>query len=203
MRKILCEAFQDLADQTAKRIKAAHDSGMRWSEESNTEHLLLTLATRYPDQVAISAFTKRREAANGADWEWWFLGASGAYGMRVQAKRIALPNEIFSHLRRRAKGQSRDQMTALIAEAKREGLTPAYCFYTASRHSPVGGCLIGHAQVVEQVMGVGEGITSGRCRATSCHGTSSSAEVLAQRSPKRQTWRCRRSPHGVRRASKV
>jgi hypothetical protein len=146
----LCEAFQALSGQTADRLIAAHKSGMRWSEETNTEHILLTLRAQFPSQVAVESFSRRREAVNGADWEWWFLGRTGAYGMRVQAKRIKLPNEIFTHLRHRPKGHSRDQMTSLIDEAVKDGMTPAYCFYVASKHLPVHGCLIGHAQLIQQ-----------------------------------------------------
>ena len=146
----LCQIFRELGSQTHQRIGAARVSGMRWSEESNTEHLLLTLSTQCPDQVTVRAFTKRREAEVGADWEWWFVGPRGAYGMRIQAKRIKLPSEVFSHLRYRPKGHVHDQMTSLIRAATVDNLTPAYCFYVASSAGPTSGCLIGHAQVIER-----------------------------------------------------
>jgi hypothetical protein len=86
--------------------------------------------------------------------------------MRVQAKRISLPRETFGYLRYTPKGCTKDQMTTLIEKARAEGLTPAYCFYVASRRytrgatwvaaispqpSQPSGCLIGHAQVVGNI----------------------------------------------------
>jgi hypothetical protein len=166
MTASLCQTFQDLAAETWQRIEFAFSAGLSWSEESNTEHLLLTLRSRHPHQVAIAAFSKRKEAFIGADWEWWFVGVSGGYGMRVQAKRIKLPTEIFSHLFHHPKGPPKDQITSLIHNAIAEGLTPAYCFYTVSRWNlptynwpsvivpkpqPINGCLIGHAQIIQDL----------------------------------------------------
>jgi len=166
MTAIMCATFQQLADTTWELIETAHQLGMRWSEESNTESLLLELRRRHPSEIFIAAFSKRREAKLGADWEWWFLGRGGVYGMRVQAKRISLPRETFGYLRYTPKGYTKDQMTTLIERARADRLTPAYCFYVASRRYTRGatwpaavspqpsrpsGCLIGHAQVVRNI----------------------------------------------------
>jgi hypothetical protein len=166
MAATICDTFQQLADTTWELIESAHQLGMRWSEESNTESLLLELRRRHPSQIFIQAFTKRREVKLGADWEWWFLGRTRVYGMRVQAKRISLPRETFGKLRYTPKGHRKDQMTTLIERAQHDGLTPTYCFYVASQRytrgatwlaaispqpSQPSGCLIGHAQVVQNV----------------------------------------------------
>lgn len=163
MTTSICQTFQTLGDETWDRIAAAHLAGMRWSEESNTEHLLLHLRLHHPKEVLIAAFSKAEESSNGADWEWWFTSSGAAYGMRVQAKRIRLPKETFGYLHYKPKGRNQDQMTTLIERARSDGLTPAYCFYVASRQlsrNPVwpanvsaqiqkpSGCLIGHAEQV-------------------------------------------------------
>ena len=163
MTASICETYKRLADQTWERIEAAERVGMRWSEETNTETLLLQLRQRHPSQVLIAAFSKRREASVGADWEWWFVSQTGAYGMRVQAKRISLPKETFGYLRYTPRGHTNDQMTTLIGRARADHLAPAYCFYVASQThrrdgvwpdvispppSQPSGCLVGHAEVI-------------------------------------------------------
>ncbi|WP_316158696.1 MULTISPECIES: DUF6615 family protein [unclassified Bradyrhizobium] len=160
----ICRTFKELAEETWRRIFTADEVGLPWSEESNTENILLALRTRHPHEVAVASFSKRREAAIGADWEWWFVGRSSAYGMRVQAKRIKLSSEIFSHLHYHPKGHLHDQMTTLIMNAGKDGLLPVYCFYVASKRrstesvwpsalklnlQPISGCLIGHAQCIQ------------------------------------------------------
>jgi hypothetical protein len=149
----LCHTFQTLAACTWKTINVAHSCGMRWSEESNTEFLLLNLRLHHPKEISITAFTKRKEASNGADWQWWFLSSGASYGMLIQAKRVGLPEETFDKL------YHKDQMNRLIEAARADGLTPAYCFYVASDRlswNPAWpmyeqrqtGCLIGHAEQV-------------------------------------------------------
>lgn len=128
----------------------------------------MELRRRHPREVAVRAFTKSKEARNGADWEWW-IGSPGCwFGMRVQAKRIKLPEERFVGLhRQKAKGQPHTQINTLIKAAHRDQLTPAYCFYVASKRwpkpalwasprlntsggSPLG-CLVAHASAVRDV----------------------------------------------------
>lgn len=161
----ICSTFKELAALTWRRIGQANRAGLFWSEETNTETLLLTMQERHPGQIAISAIPKWREARIGADWEWWF-GEPGAWiGMRVQAKRIKLPQERFDGLfSQRAKSQPATQIDTLIDRADRDGIIPAYCFYVhSSRWPSLGfwpqrhmaedeptplGCLIGHASSV-------------------------------------------------------
>ena len=154
---MICKTFQNLATATRRRILSADELGLRWSEETNTEFLLLRLKIKHPTEVRIRAFKKHEEAINGADWEWWLVGGRGAaYGMRVQAKRIKLNTETFGYLRYRRKGQPHDQMTNLIRRARSDNLDPVYCFYVASCRQkwrritpPLSCCMIGHAQQVQ------------------------------------------------------
>jgi hypothetical protein len=161
----LCDTFKDLAALTWRRMGQADSMGFFWSEETNTETLLLTLAERHPTRVIVESVTKEREALIGADWEWW-LGEPGNWmGMRVQAKRLKLPHERFDRIfSQKARKQPNTQMNTLIRRAHEDGVTPAYCFYVHSKRWPlVGywperhmiegegtplGCLIAHASAV-------------------------------------------------------
>jgi hypothetical protein len=154
-----------LAAATWRRIGLADGHGLNWSEETITETNLLELADLHPNQVAIEAVTKRREALIGADWEWWLGGGGSWFGMRVQAKRVSLPNERFGRiLSQRARGRAETQIRTLIERAHLDGVTPAYCLYVHSarwprlgywpdRYMGAGegtplGCLMAHASVV-------------------------------------------------------
>jgi hypothetical protein len=161
----LCETFKELAHATWTRLGASAATGLPWSEETNTETLLATLAERHPRHVRLRAFTRRDEALNGSDWEWW-IGAPGAwFGMRVQAKRIHRTNGRFVGIhRQRSRGHTSTQMNTLIARAAEDGLAPVYCFYVHSSTWPsnaiwlaqsntspnrkLAGCLIAHASAV-------------------------------------------------------
>lgn len=162
----LCETFQELADLTWRRLGASAVSGLPWSEETNTETLLAALHERHPRQVRVKAFSRRAEALNGSDWEWW-IGAPGAwFGMRVQAKRINRSTGRFTRIRsQKPRGHSSTQMETLIRQAAIDGLTPAYCLYVHSNiwpnqaiwraqrtvppHHEIAGCLIAHASAVK------------------------------------------------------
>ena len=168
MNARLCGSFLELSTQTWDRLRAAWQTGLAWSEETNTESLLLALRQRHPNEVKIAAFTKRREAYIGADWEFW-IGATGAWiGMRVQAKRISLPSLTFAGLQKyRAKKAPQTQIDTLITQSARDKLNPVYCLYTylPPLHLPTDyffhcssglaslqhGCLIGHAQALRNI----------------------------------------------------
>lgn len=164
----LCQTFQELAAQTWQRLRDAERTGLFWSEETNTETILMELMRRHPHQVGVRAFTKAAEARNGADWEWWIGSSEGWFGMRIQAKRLKLPSESFSKLQtQKAKGQPDTQINTLISSAYADRLTPAYCFYVFSNRWPSAalwaaprvntsaisplGCLIAHAGAVRSV----------------------------------------------------
>ena len=161
----VCETFQELADLTWHRLQASVATGLPWSEETNTETVLATLAERHPKHVRLQVFSRREEALNGSDWEWW-VGAPGAwFGMRVQAKRLHRTKGRFVRLHsQKPRGHASTQMDTLIKRAAADGLTPAYCFYvysatwpgdaiwlaqrTSRPHREISGCLIAHASAV-------------------------------------------------------
>ena len=69
----VCRVFQQLAHLSFVRISEAQASGLNWSEETNTETLLLTIRRRLARYVHVHSFSKKKEALNGSDWEWWFV----------------------------------------------------------------------------------------------------------------------------------
>jgi hypothetical protein len=149
-------------------LGAAWQIGLAWSEETNTESLLLALRRLHPTEVKIAAFSKRREAYIGADWEFW-IGSSGAWiGMRVQAKRITISDLTFKGLQTyRAKKAPQTQIDTLISRSRDDRLNPVYCLYTCIPRipSPISffshcvsgvflseyGCTIGHAQTLRRI----------------------------------------------------
>lgn len=164
----LCATFRDLAAQTWRRIGQAARAKLFWSEETNTETLLLSLQERHPCEVIVSATTKRREGRIGADWEWWFTDGHRWGAMRVQAKRIKLPQERFDGLFAQRVGASvTRQIDLLIERARANGMAPVYCFYVHSQRWPALalwpdrhmradeptplGCLIAHASSVREL----------------------------------------------------
>lgn len=161
MNRPLCHSFQELAAKTWQRLEQAEQTGMRWSEETNTETLLMTLHERHKDRVKVKAFSKHAEARNGADWEWW-IGEPGCWlGMRVQAKRVEVGRATYKRLQeQRARGQPKTQIETLIDIAKTDRLNPVYCLYTFIHPWPTGilrsfsgvdGCLVAHASAVRRV----------------------------------------------------
>jgi hypothetical protein len=150
----LCDTFKSLSQSTSSRIREAQRAGLKWSEETNTETLLLTLQRKCPGRVQVSAIEKWREREIGADWEWWFVGPRlMGYPMRVQAKRINLDKGRFLGLWHRTQSMQENQMDTLVGRAEADGFTPAYCFYTGeTRHNGMPmGCLLAHAQRVKSV----------------------------------------------------
>lgn len=138
MTSALCHSFQRIADRVWRDIAEADDAGLAYSEETITETVLLDLHRDHRERIRVKAFSKAEEKRNGSDWEWW-VGRPGRWlGMRVQAKRITLPNEAFSQLRTygRTKSGGTRQIDALISAATRDRLNAAYCFYIHSRKWP-------------------------------------------------------------------
>lgn len=138
MTSPMCHSFQEIGSWVWQRIELAQQVGLAFSEETITETVLLHLASRHPDKIKIRAFSKRKEAKNGSDWEWWVGQAGSWFGMRVQAKRIKLPSETFAPLQKygRPKGSMVGQIDKLISQAKADKINPAYCLYFMSSKWP-------------------------------------------------------------------
>lgn len=120
----LCETFEALAVRTWLYLEAAQQTEIRIGEETLTDINLIEIQDQHPDHVVTAKFPKHMEAANGADWEWWFLARGRALGLRLQAKKL-YPDGGYMSLY----GRHRKQATTLLREAARDGITPLYCFY--------------------------------------------------------------------------
>ncbi|QII03866.1 hypothetical protein BH92_27835 (plasmid) [Rhodococcoides fascians A21d2] len=89
------EVFAALLNQsvsTHHRIVAGEDAGIRQSEETITETVLLDLKIRLPN-LRIATHTHMTESSSGADWEWWIEGDTRWFGMLVQAKKLHAINK--------------------------------------------------------------------------------------------------------------
>lgn len=94
-----------LACATWDKVVKGEQWGVKFREDSLTDHNLFTLAAAHP-RLLVQKHTGPRETQSGADWEWWVgSDATGWVVLRVQAKRVhgftydrldhggALPNE--------------------------------------------------------------------------------------------------------------
>jgi len=94
-----------LAGATWDKVVKGEQWGVKFREDSLTDHNLFTLAAAHP-RLLVQKHTGPRETDSGADWEWWVgSDATGWVVLRVQAKRVhgftydrldhggALPNE--------------------------------------------------------------------------------------------------------------
>lgn len=169
MNAHLCIDFLRHADWVWRRIANAEKYGFPFGEETITEIILLHLKMHHPHRLLIQPFGKKQERWNGADWEWW-IGRDGNWiGMRVQAKRISLPDEAYKSIFYQAKDATKMQIEYLIelSQKARPQLIPIYTLYTHSnnlkalqaqaQHCDVTiqppphqyGCLVAHAQDVK------------------------------------------------------
>jgi hypothetical protein len=115
----------------------AEASGLRWSEETITDLLLVEV----PPLVKVIPFTRLQEGGDkrlkdrgvgtGADWLWWWVGEGGvSFGMLVQAKRLTKKDDgrwliDFGY----KSGKQRDD---LLATADVLQVAPTYALYLGS-----------------------------------------------------------------------
>jgi hypothetical protein len=125
------QALEDVLIQRARwthtRLSDGSRNGVELHEETITQDLLLDIAMAMP-AMTVQTFTKRREARNGADWqwEWWFEGRQW-FGLRVQAKRLKrLKSERLGYDLGYKSGK---QLDLLISDAAHSGLRAAYVLY--------------------------------------------------------------------------
>lgn len=129
---MLCQSFINAAKFSWDTLGRGARCHLSIGEETITDMILLRLAHGHPREIAIHKYARQEEAKSGADWEWWFLGPSTAFGMRVQAKRLHCVGQEYESLR------DQEQLTRLIDKAKAAPRRwPAVCFYNhwAVRHA--------------------------------------------------------------------
>ncbi len=131
MKETLLYSLLELGHATSQNLGFAHrdDVYISYGEETITEGNLLELRRRHPTIVHLKTFDKRKEASNGADWEWHITGRARQFRMRVQAKRIQRDNKL--KIPHKVQSSRRYQIELLIDDAKINRLKPVYCFYAS------------------------------------------------------------------------
>lgn len=133
MKPTLCETFRNLALRSWDLMSKGRSVGIQLGEESLTDLNILELKIRHQSEIYSQTFTKLEEGQNGADWEWWFTGASGKWiGFRVQAKIIEFKSDKFKHLHYKNKSDYQSDILIRSALDNKYGvkLIPLYCLYT-------------------------------------------------------------------------
>lgn len=131
-RGTLCKTFQQLAMRTWRDLRDSQDLGLLRGEETITDDLLLYLGKRHKSEVVIVQHNKSREKQTGTDWEWWLGAQASWFGMRIQAKRLDIPNLSYRGINRKRKGVY--QVTRLMRSARQNSCFPAYVFYNYWDH---------------------------------------------------------------------
>ena len=125
----LTRTFLELGDATSRNLEFSHreDVFVSYGEETITETNLLEIRRRHPQLVRVRTFPKRKEATNGADWEWHLVGRKRTLKMRVQAKRVQ-SNGVLK-VWHKVKSSCRQQRCLLIESARATCMKPVYCIY--------------------------------------------------------------------------
>lgn len=121
----LIGALDDIAASTWHKVERGPARGLKFGEESLTDHNLFEL-DRLSDAVEVYKFTHPEEAQNGADFDWYVGSDTQRWiGMRFQAKK--LDDGGYAELGHRV-GAER-QYNLLLRQAVSDGVWPFYCFY--------------------------------------------------------------------------
>lgn len=166
MRGTLLYSLLELAHATSQNLGFAHrkDVEVSYSEETITETNLLELRRCHPAIITLNTFGKKKEAKNGADWEWHIIGRRRKFRMRVQAKRLQTDDKLM--IPHKVKSSGEQQIDLLIKDAKANRLQPVYCLYSSEAQRDhwkkvnvsggleafEAGCLLAHAETVKEKM---------------------------------------------------
>jgi hypothetical protein len=105
-------------------MAACEEVGLRWGETTITEIVL----SRTAKVITVAPFTQRAESTSGADWIWWWLDDTAAYGMLVQAKRLTVTAGKWHFDFEYPRGTG-DQRSSLMSTAAALDLVPVYAIY--------------------------------------------------------------------------
>jgi len=126
--KRLIRDMDQLALATWNKIELSDRAGLRFGEESITDHNLLTLALGHPDLI-VHRYSQNREHKVGADWEWW-IGSdpTGWLCLRIQAKKVK--GTVYPELAYPGDADEEYQYDTLIRSCNpRRGEHPLHVFY--------------------------------------------------------------------------
>lgn len=79
-------AFKRARAHSVQHMAACERAQLRWGEMAVSEIVM----SRAAAAVSVVPFTQNAEAVSGADWVWWWVDSTSAYGMLVQAKRLTM-----------------------------------------------------------------------------------------------------------------
>lgn len=138
-----CRSFRDEAQKVWRDMSDAERYGISRNEETTTEELLLNLARKHRGQgLTVEAYSKPKEAKEGADWAFWFSSAPHwGIGFRVQAKRLYCESGSYDKLYHQSGTQEKDsKATGVLTPnqcetllSHKDGLIPIYCFYNSEQ----------------------------------------------------------------------
>jgi hypothetical protein len=118
------DAFKRARVHSVQHMATCEKAHLRWGETAVTE----IVTSRAAVAVSVVPFSQPAEAVGGADWVWWWVDATSAYGMLVQAKRLRVNRGKwrfdFGYSNGIASQQSRLRSTAAILD-----LIPVYALY--------------------------------------------------------------------------
>lgn len=117
-----------LASETWRKVEFGDQSGIKFREDSLTEHNLLQLRMVHP-QLKVRRFNQSQEKTVGADWEWWVGSPTERwYCLRIQAKRAH--GSAYKYLDHPGVKLGSYQYETLIDSCKRtSGMYPFHVFY--------------------------------------------------------------------------
>lgn len=120
------DAFERARTVAGSHMAASEAANLFWGETAITEMLLAHTAPA----VTVVPFTQRAEALSGADWVWWWVDGSAAYGMLIQAKRVIIRDQRWNFkFDYRSRGSARSQREVLIDTAATLGVLPVHALY--------------------------------------------------------------------------
>ncbi len=117
-------AFKSARVDSVRHMAACEQASLRWGEVGITEIVI----SRAAPAVTVAPFSQPAEFISGADWIWWWVDSTAAYGMLVQAKRLTVSGGRWHFDFAYPSGSDR-QRRQLISTAETLGLFPAYALY--------------------------------------------------------------------------
>lgn len=119
-------AFKRARTEAWRHMQACERAHLRWAEPAITEMVMAYAA----QAVTVVPFTQPAESVSGADWVWWWVDGTSAYGMLVQAKRLTITDDAWSFdFGYRVGHSSKLQRELLMRSASELGLVPVYALY--------------------------------------------------------------------------